>query len=239
MPDPRPGDRQPGEAARSSGYFTVYRDLGPGRTIEAAGSEARKRHASEGRPGRPPTDSALRNLSRPPHPVPDGKGGTRLRGQDWVRRATAWGAEQDRLRRMKRITDFLEEDRQEGISLGAAYHKTLLAVNALTGNEIKGKDAIDAHLDVIRLRRLRRGQVTELTGEVQVEPMVGGEEDDLVAAALAADPELIDRWEDAVSRAALARLAADPRAADQPGTVDPLPLPAGGGEAPPPDGGSV
>lgn len=214
MPDPRPWERQTGESSRSFGYFTIYRDLGPGRSVAAATEVSRKRHEAEARPGRPPTLNGLTGLSRPPYPVPDRNGGTRLLGQDWLRRAAAWDAEQDRIRRLKRTVDFLQEDRDEGIALNALFAKALEAtsnLNAPGEGQLRGKDAADALLEVIRLRRLRRGQATDINAEVPVEPRETQEEQDALARALAENPDILDRFEADLARVAGSVVPGGPR----------------------------
>lgn len=77
--EPQPWERQPGETSRAFGAFTTYRDLGPRRGYEAVRVKTARK------------PSYIRVITR------------WSSAYQWVKRAEAWDAEQDRVVREARL----------------------------------------------------------------------------------------------------------------------------------------
>jgi hypothetical protein len=134
-PGPLPWERQAGEGEKAFQAFATYRDLGPG---ERSVTRVAK---TLGKGVRLPTRWSSRWL--------------------WVERARAFDAENDRLRLSRRRAQAEKEDEDEGVALNAAFARALAAVNSLQPKDLKGNQSIAALVEVVKMRRLRRGEPGE------------------------------------------------------------------------------
>ncbi len=106
----------------------------------------------------------------------------------WKQRAQLFDDAESKLRNVRRLARFLEEEDAEDAALDLAFDKALDAVKGLKGKTLPGGyAAVKSLVDVVKMRRARRGQATEVSEVVNRD---ADAEKDTVNKALAGDPEL-------------------------------------------------
>lgn len=135
---PEPWERQPEETTKAFEAFRVYRDLGSERSIAKAGKQL-------------------------------GKNRVTLEGWsskfNWVERAAAWDAEQDRIARMEQIKAIKAMRNRHAGMAKAMIVKAGRALNRIPDDEIKASD-ISRMIEVAaKLERISRGDVGEVIEE--------------------------------------------------------------------------
>lgn len=131
-------DRQPDETAKAFEAFCVYRDLGPGRSIPQVGQKLGK---SEG---------TLEPWSSK---------------YEWVKRATAWDAEQDRRAREAQIKEIVAMRKRHAKIAAKALEKVSAALECVDPENVSNSD-IARLMDVAsKLERLSRGDVGDVIEE--------------------------------------------------------------------------
>lgn len=135
MPEPEPWEPQEGESARAYEAFCVYRDLGPKRSIrEVCGI----------------LDKSRQHL------------GSWSSEFDWVKRAAAWDAEQDRIARIAQIEEIKEMRKRHASIAMRALTKVSEALENIDPEEMSNSD-IARLMDVSsKLERLSRGDTSEV-----------------------------------------------------------------------------
>lgn len=133
----RPWERQPGESPKAFQAFATYRDLGPGRTIDAAYCTAK---------GLPP---GSRRAAR--------RWFTWSVQHRWVERVAAWDAEQDRLRR-ERAAKELEEMHERHAAMAKAFiAKVVERIKTLDAAALTPRDMATWFDLAVRVERVARG----------------------------------------------------------------------------------
>jgi len=127
-------ERQSGESARAFQAFTIYRDLGPDRSITVVARKLRKQAALISR-----WCSQWR----------------------WVRRVEAYDSHLDALRRKAREKSIERAERRQLRISRALQAKAAERLKGLQASDLKPRDMITAITEGIKLERLVLGQATE------------------------------------------------------------------------------
>lgn len=135
---PEPWERQKGETSRAYEAFTVYRDMGPDRSINKTAQKLSKNRTTI-------AEWSARN--------------------DWVKRAADWDAEQDRVARQAQ-TDEIKKMRKRHADLATAMLvKAAKALQRIPEDDIKAGD-VSRMVDIAsKLERISRGDVGEVVEE--------------------------------------------------------------------------
>lgn len=145
--EPKPWERQPGEPTKAFAAFTVYRDLGPERSLVEV---ARRLTRSRGL-------IARWSAPRGPHSYTHrGRRIRRVTGWGWEERVSAWDRERDRIRRLQRISQDIEGDEQDGFALHLALRKYIECIANRDLSGMSTRQVIRALNQVIRFRMERR-----------------------------------------------------------------------------------
>lgn len=136
--NPEPWERQPNETPRAYEAFTVYRDLGRGRSIAKA---ARK----EGK-----AKVTWEKWSR---------------ANNWVERVAAWDAEQDRISRQAQLDDIKKMRKRHADLASAMLIKAARALQRIPEDEIKAADISRMVDTASKLERISRGDVGDVVEE--------------------------------------------------------------------------
>lgn len=135
---PEPWERQKGETSRAYEAFTVYRDMGAGR------SQA-KTSQKLGKNSRTIADWSTK--------------------YEWVKRVAAWDAEQDRIARQAQIDEIKKMRKRHADLATAMLVKAARALSKLPEDEIKATDVSRMVETASKLERISRGDVGEVVEE--------------------------------------------------------------------------
>lgn len=131
-------EQQEGETAKAFEAFCVYRDLGPSRSIAKTGQSLGKNRVT------------LEQWSSK---------------YEWVKRATAWDAEQDRIARQAQVDEIVKMRKRHAKLACDMLTKAAEALEVLPKSEIKAAD-VSRMVDVAsKLERLSRGDVGDVIEE--------------------------------------------------------------------------
>ena len=135
---PEPWECQDGETAKAYAAFCAYRDLGPERSLSKTGAVLGKN------PG------GLEEWSSK---------------NEWVKRAAAWDAEQDRIARKAQLDEIVKMRKRHAKLASDMLTKAAKALDHLPEEEIKASD-LSRMVDVAsKLERLSRGDVGDVIEE--------------------------------------------------------------------------
>ena len=135
---PEPWERQKGESTKAYEAFSEYRDMGANRSIAKVAEKLGKSNQLLGRWSRT---------------------------WDWVKRAAAWDAEQDRLARIQN-TEEIKKMRKRHTDLATAMLvKSAKALQRIPEDEIKASDISRMVETASKLERISRGDVGEVVEE--------------------------------------------------------------------------
>ena len=142
MAKEKPWERQATDTDKSFEAFTIYRDMGVGRSLEKVGSQLGK------------SPKLMERWSR---------------YHGWVERAAQWDAEQDRIKlaieEKERIEDIKRMRKKHADIASAMIMKSARALNRLKEEDIKPSD-ISRMIEVAsKLERLSRGDVGDVIEE--------------------------------------------------------------------------
>lgn len=146
---PEPWERQKGETSKAYAGFCAYRDLGPDRSIRKAGEVLGK------------NQTTLEQWSA---------------RNDWVKRAGAWDAEQDRITRQAQIDEIKKMRKRHADLANAMLVKAAKALQRIPEDEIKAGDVSRMVETAAKLERISRGDaetvVEERLGEAAAPPVM-------------------------------------------------------------------
>ncbi len=135
---PEPWERQKGETSRAYEAFTIYRDLGPDR------SQAK----------------TSRKLGKNSRTIADWS-----KKYEWVKRAAAWDAEQDRIARQSQIDEIRKMRKRHADLATAMLVKAAKALKRIPEDEVKASDLSRLVETASKLERISRGDVGEVVEE--------------------------------------------------------------------------
>lgn len=135
---PEPWERQKGETSRAYEAFAAYRDLGPNRSQSKTSKKL-------GKNSRTIADWSTK--------------------YDWVKRAAAWDAEQDRLARQAQIDEIKKMRKRHTDMATAMLAKAARALTKIPDDEIKASDVSKMVDTAAKLERISRGDVGEVIEE--------------------------------------------------------------------------
>ena len=142
MAEVQPWERQEGESAKAYESFSIYRDMGAGRSLAKVGQEVGK------------SKKMMEKWSKT---------------HKWVERAEQWDLEQDRLIRIELTKDIGAMRKRHADMAKAMLMKAARALQKIPDDEIKATD-ISRMVDVAtKLERISRGDVGEVVEERQGE----------------------------------------------------------------------
>lgn len=134
----QPWELMEGETAKPFEAFCIYRDLGPGRSMSQVAKQLGKSQA------------LMERWSTT---------------YDWVKRATAWDAEQDRIARQAQVDEIIKMRKRHAKLACDMLTKAAEALEVLPKSEIKAAD-LSRMVDVAsKLERLSRGDVGDVIEE--------------------------------------------------------------------------
>lgn len=135
---PEPWERQPNETSRAYEAFCVYRDMGPGRSINKTGRSLSKNRTTI-------SEWSVK--------------------YEWVRRTAEWDAEQDRIARQAQIDEIKKMRKRHADIANAMLIKAAKALQSIPADEIKASDVSRMVEIASKLERLSRGDVGEVIEE--------------------------------------------------------------------------
>lgn len=135
---PEPWERQKGETSRAYEAFTVYRDMGPDRSQSKVCKKLSKNRATIG-------DWSTK--------------------YEWVKRATAWDAEQDRIARQSQIDEIKKMRKRHADLATAMLVKAAKALQRIPEDEVKASDVSRLVETASKLERISRGDAGEVVEE--------------------------------------------------------------------------
>lgn len=135
---PEPWERQKGETARAFEAFAVYRDMGPGRSINKTAQALHKNRTTIGE-----WSSKY----------------------EWVKRVSAWDAEQDRIARQKNTEEIKKMRKRHTDLASAMLVKAARALQRIPEDEIKAADVSRMVETASKLERISRGDAGEIIEE--------------------------------------------------------------------------
>jgi len=131
-------ERQPGETSKPFEAFCIYRDLGPNRSHSQVAEKLRK---------------SIALISR------------WSGAYDWVKRATAWDAEQDRIARKAQADEIVKMRKRHAKLASDMLVKAANALEHLPAEDIKAAD-VSRMVDIAsKLERISRGDVGDVIEE--------------------------------------------------------------------------
>lgn len=131
-------ERQPEETPKPFEAFCVYRDLGPGRSLAQVAEKLQK------------SDTLIGRWSG---------------AYDWVKRATAWDAEQDRVARKAQLDEIVKMRKRHARIAEKALDKVSAALEKVQEDNMSNSD-IARLMDVAsKLERISRGDVGDVVEE--------------------------------------------------------------------------
>lgn len=135
---PAAWERREGETSRAWQAFCVYRDLGPNRSIAKTGEKLGKNRVT------------LEQWSSK---------------NEWVKRAAAWDAEQDRIARLEQIEAIKKMRKRHAGVAEAMIVKAAKALSRIPEDEIKPGDISRMIEAASKLERISRGDVGDVIEE--------------------------------------------------------------------------
>lgn len=135
---PEPWERQKGETSRAYEAFCVYRDMGPGRSQVKVGQKLSKNTAT------------IAGWSTK---------------YEWVKRAAAWDAEQDRIARQAQTDEIKRMRKRHADLANAMLVKAAKALQRIPEDEIKAGDVSRMVDTAAKLERISRGDAGEVVEE--------------------------------------------------------------------------
>lgn len=135
---PEPWERQKGETPRAWEAFSVYRDMGADRSITKTAQHLHKNRTTIGEWSRK---------------------------YDWVKRATAWDAEQDRIARQSQIDEIKKMRKRHADLATAMLVKAAKALQRIPEDEVKASDVSRLVETASKLERISRGDVGDVVEE--------------------------------------------------------------------------
>lgn len=133
-----PWDRQPGENAKPFEAFVIYRDLGPGRSLPQVAEKLGK------------SATLIERWSA---------------ANDWVKRATAWDAEQDRIARQEQLDEIVKMRKRHAKIAEKALDKVSQALDMVDPEHLSNADISRLMETASKLERLSRGDVGDVIEE--------------------------------------------------------------------------
>ena len=139
-PEPKtePWERQDGETAKAFEAFAIYRDMGPDRSLRKV------------------VQSLNKNLTT----IAEWSS-----KYEWVKRAAAWDAEQDRIARIQQLKEIKAMRNRHAGMAKAMIVKAGRALNRIPEDEIKASDISRMMEVATKLERISRGDVGEVIEE--------------------------------------------------------------------------
>lgn len=131
-------EKQPEENPKPFEAFCIYRDLGPGRSLPQVAERLGK---SEG---------LMERWSRE---------------NDWVKRASAWDAEQDRLARQAQVKEIINMRKRHAQIAQKALDKISAALDNIDPESISNSDIARLMSEASKLERISRGDVGDVIEE--------------------------------------------------------------------------
>ena len=135
---PEPWERQKGETSRAYEAFCTYRDLGPNRSQSKTSQKL-------GKNSRTIADWSTK--------------------YDWVKRAAAWDAEQDRIARQAQIDEIKKMRKRHADLATAMLVKAAKALQRIPEDEVKASDVSRLVETASKLERISRGDAGEVVEE--------------------------------------------------------------------------
>jgi hypothetical protein len=135
-------ERQRGETSRAWEAFSVYRDMGADRSI----------------------NKTARKLSKNRTTIADWSV-----KYEWVKRAAAWDAEQDRIARQEQISEIKKMRKRHADLASAMLVKAARALQRIPEDEIRAGDVSRMVETAAKLERISRGDVETVIEERQGE----------------------------------------------------------------------
>ena len=135
---PEPWERRKGETARAYEAFTVYRDMGAGRSI----------------------NKTAQNLTKNRTTIAEWSS-----KHEWVKRVAAWDAEQDRIARQAQIDEIKKMRKRHADLANAMLVKAAKALQRIPEDEIKATDVSRMVDTAAKLERISRGDVGDVIEE--------------------------------------------------------------------------
>lgn len=134
----QPWELMEGETAKPFEAFCIYRDMGPDRSLAQVAKQLGKSQA------------LMERWSTT---------------YDWVKRATAWDAEQDRIARQAQVEEIVKMRKRHAKLACDMLAKAAAALEELPASEVKAAD-VSRMVDVAsKLERLSRGDVGDVIEE--------------------------------------------------------------------------
>lgn len=161
-------ERQPGESARAFAAFQVYRDLGPGRSLDEV---ARRLHRGPGEGQKRARTGRISDWS------------SQWR---WVERARAWDDELDRVACAEQARAVKEMNRRHAEEAVQYQAKALARLGKMMPEELSAADALKYFVEAVKIERLARGEPETVTEQRQ-KGQQGNDRD--VARIVLADPK--------------------------------------------------
>jgi hypothetical protein len=173
-------DRQPGESAKAYQAFCLYRDLGPGRSLDQASRAYHQRQRGQG-------DGA--------HAGHKSRASGTIRAWaerwHWSARASASDRELEEAKRRQQVAavqEMAERHAKEAVMLQG---KAVERLRQLRPEELKPREVLSFLIDAAKLERLARGEPTERVAEEHRFPDVKDLTDDELAAIVASGRDLL------------------------------------------------
>jgi len=149
-----PWDRLPEESSKAYAAFSIFRDLGPRRSLDEAsrayhGPSPQVTHSSAAR-GRRGASGQIRTWAQ---------------RWNWTARARAWDQELERVKTSKQlaaIDEMAERHAKEALML---QNKAVERLRQLRPEELKPRETLDFLIEAAKLERLARGEPTERIAE--------------------------------------------------------------------------
>lgn len=135
---PEPWERQKGETSRAYEAYTVYRDMGPNRSQAKVSKEL-------GKNSRTIADWSAK--------------------YEWVKRAAAWDAEQDRIARQQNTEEIKKMRKRHTDLASAMLVKAARALQRIPEDEIKAADVSRMVETASKLERISRGDAGDVIEE--------------------------------------------------------------------------
>jgi hypothetical protein len=140
-----PGERLPGESPKAYAAFCLYRDLGPGRSLDAASRVYHhpKLPSGNGTARRPRASGRIRQWAE---------------RWDWSARASAWDEELAQVQRTEQIAavkEMAERHAKEALML---QNKAVERLRQLRPEELKPRETLDFLVGAAKLERLARAE---------------------------------------------------------------------------------
>lgn len=134
----QPWELMEGETAKPFEAFCIYRDLGPGRSISQVAEKLSK------------SEQLIKRWCA---------------GYDWVKRATAWDAEQDRIARKAQVDEIIKMRKRHAQIAQKALDKISAALDTVNPEAMTNADIARLMSEASKLERISRGDVGDVIEE--------------------------------------------------------------------------